>query len=232
MKALRTLPFAISWTSSGRWVIKAHVPSSAGYQAIVSLREWKNWPASKRDPGPWHRSVGKCPLCRFEATGQLLYPRSGSNQVGCFCKGQRSVSIETNTNWGGHNYPTSNQPPRPPNRIYCPKDPRLFSAIVVRHWPWITWSWSSVVQERHDEYYKADSLKTPFETIHEACIMKFLREAGFFYLIWTFRHSIRFTGTNSELLQFCTLTGPRNCTIKLDLTWSYINSNCEWLLPV
>ena len=42
----------------------------------------------------------------------------------------------------------------------------------------------SVLQPSCDEYYTVDSLRTLFETIHEACIIEFLREAGFFYLIW------------------------------------------------
>ena len=42
----------------------------------------------------------------------------------------------------------------------------------------------AVVQECHDEYYTADSLNTLFETIPETCIVEFLREVGFFYLIW------------------------------------------------
>ena len=39
--------------------------------------------------------------------------------------------------------------------------------------------------EKHafDEYYTADSLKTLFETTPHTCIMAFLRESGFFYLI-------------------------------------------------
>ena len=41
----------------------------------------------------------------------------------------------------------------------------------------------AVLEESRDEYYTADSLKTLFETIPEACIVEFLREAGFFYLI-------------------------------------------------
>ena len=40
------------------------------------------------------------------------------------------------------------------------------------------------LQEIRDEYYTADSLKTLFEKIPETCIVEFLREAGFFYLIW------------------------------------------------
>ena len=45
----------------------------------------KSWPASKRDPWPWHRPTCKCPPCRFEAIGQLLYRKIGSNQEGCGC---------------------------------------------------------------------------------------------------------------------------------------------------
>ena len=41
----------------------------------------------------------------------------------------------------------------------------------------------AVLQENRDEYYTADSLNTLFETIPETCIVEFLREAGFFYLI-------------------------------------------------
>ena len=40
-----------------------------------------------------------------------------------------------------------------------------------------------VLLESRDEYYTADSLNTLFETIPETCIVEFLREAGFFYLI-------------------------------------------------
>ena len=49
----------------------------------------------------------------------------------------------------------------------------------------------AVLRVSCDEYYTADSLNTLFETIPETCIVKFLREAGFFYLIWTVRHSIQ-----------------------------------------
>ena len=41
----------------------------------------------------------------------------------------------------------------------------------------------AVLQECRDEYYTADSLNTLFETIPETCIVEFLREVGFFYLI-------------------------------------------------
>ena len=41
----------------------------------------------------------------------------------------------------------------------------------------------AVVQECCDEYYTADSLSTLFKTIPERCIVEFLQEVGFFYLI-------------------------------------------------
>ena len=42
----------------------------------------------------------------------------------------------------------------------------------------------AVLQECHDEYYTVDSLNALFETSPETCIVEFLREAGFFSLIW------------------------------------------------
>ena len=41
----------------------------------------------------------------------------------------------------------------------------------------------ALLQECRDEYYTVDSLNALFETIPETCIVEFLREAGFFYLI-------------------------------------------------
>ena len=46
----------------------------------------------------------------------------------------------------------------------------------------------TVLQQSREEYYTVDSLRTLFETIREACIIEFLREAGFYYLIWMARY--------------------------------------------
>ena len=83
--------------------------------------KWKSGPTSKRDPRPRYRPTGKCPLYRYETTGQLLHSEVGSNQVGCSCTWQRSLSCETNIgatekvpapnqSWRGCNHPTSNWP--------------------------------------------------------------------------------------------------------------------------
>ena len=42
----------------------------------------------------------------------------------------------------------------------------------------------ALLQQCRDEYYPVDSLNALLETIPETCIVEFLREAGFFYLIW------------------------------------------------
>ena len=42
----------------------------------------------------------------------------------------------------------------------------------------------TVLQQSRDDYYTVGSLRTLFETIPETCIIKFLRDAGFYYLIW------------------------------------------------
>ena len=60
-----------------------------------------------------------------------------------------------------------------------------------------------MLRESCDEYYTADSLNTLFEKIPETCIVEFLWEAGFFYLIWMVRHSIQsLTWTIPKLKQF------------------------------
>ena len=80
--------------------------------------KWKSGPTWKRDPWSRLRPIGKCPLYKFEATGQLLHSSVGSNQVGCSCTWQRCLFRETNTgtskeipavnqSWRGCNHPTS-----------------------------------------------------------------------------------------------------------------------------
>ena len=125
-----------------------------GTKPLWHWRKWKSGPTSKRDPQPRHRPTGKCPLYRYEATGQLLHSEVGSNQVGCSCAWQRSLSCETSTgateevpapnqSWRGCNHPTSNLAiPRPPNPLSCPEDRRLVATTVVKHWPLTICCWS------------------------------------------------------------------------------------------
>ena len=76
----------------------------------------------------------------------------------------------------------------------------------------------ALLQECRDEYYTVDSLNALFETIPETCIVEFLREAGFFYLIWC---------------NLLTSTSPQTWTIWSDLSNGLENeSNFETHLPV
>ena len=69
--------------------------------------KWKSRSADKRDPWPWYRPTGKCPLCRFEAIGHLLCPLVGPDQVGCGCTLQRSIYL--NQYWGQQKNPALDQ---------------------------------------------------------------------------------------------------------------------------
>ena len=76
----------------------------------------------------------------------------------------------------------------------------------------------ALLQECRDEYYTVDSLNALFKTIPETWIVEFLREAGFFYLIWC---------------NLITSTSPQTWTIWSDLSnCSENESNSETHLPV
>ena len=61
----------------------------------------------------------------------------------------------------------------------------------------------TVLQQIRDEYYTADSLRTLFETIPQTCIVEFLREAGFFYLIWKAIYPVQhIIGITHQLTEF------------------------------
>ena len=113
-------------------------------------RKWKSGPTSKRDPRPRYRPTGKCPLYRYETTGQLLHSEVGSNQVGCSCTWQKSLSCETNTgapeevtasnqSWRGCNHPTSNWPYQGHQIPYLvPRTANWLSPLWSNtdHWPY------------------------------------------------------------------------------------------------
>ena len=113
-------------------------------------RKWKSRSTSKRDPRPRYRPTGKCPLYRYETTGQLLHSEVGSNQVGCSCTWQRSLSCETNTGatkevpaskqgWRGCNHPTLNWPYQGHQIPYLvPRTTNWLSPLWSNtdHWPY------------------------------------------------------------------------------------------------
>ena len=71
----------------------------------------------------------------------------------------------------------------------------------------------TVLQQSRDEYYIVDSLRTLFETTPEACIIEFLREAGFFYLIWMAIYLIQlFIQISHQLTTFSSWINPHYWT--------------------
>ena len=91
----------------------------------------------------------KCPLRRSDATGQLLYPAVGLNQVGCSCTWQRSLSCETTLGPPKKFQHLARAEevvitqfelaiPRPLRPISCHQDRRLLVIVVVKayHWPY------------------------------------------------------------------------------------------------
>ena len=92
----------------------------------------------------------------------------------------------------------------------------------------------TVLQQIRDEYYTAESSRTLFETIPEACIVEFRREAGFFYLIWqaihSIQHIIRITHQLTKFGSYInhnTLTTPLHSVICLHSINSWENPTCE-----
>ena len=200
-----------------------------GTKPLWHWRKWKSGPTSKRDPRPRHRPTDKCPLYRYETTGQLLHSEVGSNQVGCSCAWQRSLSCETNTgateevpapnqSWRGCNHPTSNWPYQGHQIPYLvPRTvdwlPPLWSN--TDHWPYAA---GVCIVTGMSWYYTVDSLNALFKTIPETCIVEFLREAGFFYLIWC---------------NLLSSTSPQTWTIWSDLSNCLENKcNSETHLPL
>ena len=72
---------------------------------------------------------------------------------------------------------------KPQSHTSCPEDRQLLVSIVARLTIEHMLLECTVLQQIRDEYYTVDSLRTRFETISETCVVEFLREAGFFYLI-------------------------------------------------
>ena len=119
-----------------------------------------------------------------------------SNQMGCSCTWQRSLSCETNTG-ATEEVPGPNQSWRGCNhRLRIGHTKATKSHILSRGPPTgclhcgqtLTidhmLTECALLQECRDEYYTFDSLNAVFETIPETYIVEFLWEAGFFYLIW------------------------------------------------
>ena len=90
----------------------------------------------------------------------------------------------------------------------------------------------TVLQQNRDEYYTVDSLGTLFETIPEACIVEFLRETGFFYLIWMAIYPEQpLIQISHQAKRFWTRFNPSNttrfCNLFIELNQLWENPTCE-----
>ena len=61
------------------WALSDLCPLLLGAKPLWHWGEWDSGPTSKGNPWPWDRPTNNCPLCRFEATGQLLHSAGGPN---------------------------------------------------------------------------------------------------------------------------------------------------------
>ena len=160
--------------------------------------KWRSGPTSKRDPRSRYRPTDLKPLVnpniqllvqtKWDAAvhGRGLYlvkPTLGQPKK--FQQLTRAEEVVITRLRIGHTKATkahilSRGPPAACH--YCNQTLSIDSMLLE----------CAVLQECHDKYDTADSLNALFDTIPETCIVEFLREAGFFYLIWMVRHSIQF----------------------------------------
>ena len=200
------------------WLLSDRGTCSCTPVALWHWDKWKSGPTSKRDPRPRYRPTGKCPLHRFEATGQLLHSAVSSNQWDLAVHGwyiylmkpklgqpkkfqhltQAEEVVITRLRIGHTKATKSHILSRGPPAAchHCGQALSIDHMLLE----------CAVLQECCEEYYTTDSLSALFETIPKTCIVEFLREAGFFYLIWMVRHSIQFiTWFTPDLMEFVNL---------------------------
>ena len=92
----------------------------------------------------------------------------------------------------------------------------------------------TVLQQIRDEHCTAESFRTLFKTIPVACIVEFLRETGFVYLIWkaiySIQHIIRISHQLTKFGSYInrhTLTTPLHSVIRLQSINSWEKTTCE-----
>ena len=158
-------------------------------------RKWKSWPAGEGDPWPWHPLVGvhyadlkpqvnsyiqQLVQIKWDVAvhGRDLYfvkPTLGPPKK--FQHLTRAEEVVITRLRIGHTKATKSHilSRGPPTACHHCGQTLTIDHMLLE---------CAVLQECRDEYYTADSLNTLFETIPETCIVEFLREVGFFYLIW------------------------------------------------
>ena len=130
----------------GTHICFCRIPSHCGIEGNESVDQLaKEALDQNKDPPASVHYTDMKPLVNIQS-------EIGSNQVGCSCTWQRSLSRETNIRatkeipapnqgWRGCNHFELVRQ-RPPNLISCPEDRWLFGTIVVKHWLLAICSWS------------------------------------------------------------------------------------------
>ena len=122
-------------------------------------------------------------LYSFEANGQLQHSAVSSNHVGCSCTWQ-----EISTSWNQHCCHRWNSNTQPELKdCYHPTSNWPYQGHQVQYI--VSWGPPDVCHHCGQTLTIDHML---LETITKTCITEFPREVGFFYLIWTVRHSIQY----------------------------------------
>ena len=188
--------FGISWTCSGHWVTRAHLFVSAGYQATVALTEMKEDQLAKEtldqdiDPLASVHYIDMKPLvnsyiqklvptkCDVAVHGRDLYlVKATLGPPKKFQHLSRAEEVVITLLRIGHTKATKSHilSRGPPTGCHHCGQTLIIDHMLLE---------CALLQECRDEYYTVDSLNALFETITETCIVEFLWEVGFFYLIW------------------------------------------------
>ena len=170
-----------------------------------------------------------CSLCRFEATGKLTFNRRSKLEI-CILKPTlgppkrfrhltRSEEVVMTRRRIGHTKATK-------CHILSKGPPTAGKTLTIEN---ILLECTVLLHSR-DKYYTVDSLGTLFETMAEACIIVFLRETGFFYLIWMAIYPIRFfIQISHQLMTSSSWLNPHCWTPPLDVALVAMGEPCLWM---
>ena len=96
--------------------------------------------------------------------------------------------------------------------------PQFCQALTIDHMLHGPLTTCAVLYQSHDKYHTADFSRTLFVAWLKTCVVEFLRETGFLYLVWLIKQSIPFLiWIQSHLMQSWTWINPQNQAILSDL---------------
>ena len=240
--------FAISWTSSGHWATKASVrfcwvPSHYGIKGNkivdqlaketldhdIDLLTTVYYADLKPLLSPYIKQEVQTKWDVFIHGGDLYFVKPILGPPKKFQHMTRAKGIVITRLWIGLTEATKSHilSPGPPTTCqHCGQTLTIDHMLLE----------CTVLQQSRNEYYTADSLGSLFEMVPETCIVEFLREAGFLYLIWiTIYPEQLLIEISHQVTRLLTRISPRN-TIRLGNQFMHLkqlweNHTCEeWLI--